>query len=111
SWTVFVLFLAPAARVCDPLSLHDALPISPGRRDEHIGGRGVARDLHRDAPRACAGRAPQARRALASRGRGRSGPARARHPGVLEDRKSTRLNSSHEWISYAVFCLKKKKTT
>src|SRR6266849_4663476 len=31
-------------------------------------------------------------------------PCRA-HP----DRKSTRLNSSHEWISYAVFCLKKKK--
>src|SRR5438105_5337356 len=27
------------------------------------------------------------------------------------DRKSTRLNSSHEWISYAVFCLKKKKQT
>src|SRR6266536_4525092 len=25
------------------------------------------------------------------------------------DRKSTRLNSSHEWSSYAVFCLKKKK--
>src|SRR5207247_4737448 len=25
------------------------------------------------------------------------------------DRKSTRLNSSHEWISYAVFCLKRKK--
>src|SRR5438105_12473364 len=29
---------------------------------------------------------------------------------VGKDRKSTRLNSSHEWISYAVFCLKKKKT-
>src|SRR2546428_6921111 len=28
---------------------------------------------------------------------------------VLEDRKSTRLNSSHDQISYAVFCLKKKK--
>src|SRR5207247_10630319 len=28
----------------------------------------------------------------------------------LTDRKSTRLNSSHEWISYAVFCLKKKNT-
>src|SRR5438105_9227260 len=28
---------------------------------------------------------------------------------VTRDRKSTRLNSSHEWISYAVFCLKKKK--
>src|SRR6266536_3229339 len=26
-----------------------------------------------------------------------------------QDRKSTRLNSSHEWISYAVFCLKKQK--
>src|SRR5438105_11168817 len=31
-------------------------------------------------------------------------------PSDLADRKSTRLNSSHEWISYAVFCLKKKKT-
>src|SRR5258708_29151140 len=30
---------------------------------------------------------------------------------VDEDRKSTRLNSSHQIISYAVFCLKKKKTT
>src|SRR5207245_7798587 len=30
---------------------------------------------------------------------------------VAEDRKSTRLNSSHGSISYAVFCLKKKKTT
>src|SRR2546429_5457278 len=28
----------------------------------------------------------------------------------LADRKSTRLNSSHGYISYAVFCLKKKKT-
>src|SRR2546421_8713653 len=28
---------------------------------------------------------------------------------VLSDRKSTRLNSSHDQISYAVFCLKKKK--
>src|SRR2546429_3848063 len=33
-------------------------------------------------------------------------PAAARTPG---DRKSTRLNSSHGYISYAVFCLKKKK--
>src|SRR6266536_2200644 len=36
-------------------------------------------------------------------GRPRPRPARDR------DRKSTRLNSSHEWISYAVFCLKKKR--
>src|SRR6266536_1962012 len=34
-----------------------------------------------------------------------AGPA---PPRCSEDRKSTRLNSSHEWISYAVFCLKKK---
>src|SRR5207247_11155276 len=31
-----------------------------------------------------------------------------RHLRLAQDRKSTRLNSSHEWISYAVFCLKKK---
>src|SRR2546430_3514316 len=30
---------------------------------------------------------------------------------VFQDRKSTRLNSSHSQISYAVFCLKKKKRT
>src|SRR2546429_1565802 len=29
----------------------------------------------------------------------------------FQDRKSTRLNSSHGYISYAVFCLKKKKTS
>src|SRR5215475_15797517 len=37
---------------------------------------------------------------------------RSEHPCTRrEDRKSTRLNSSHVKISYAVFCLKKKKTT
>src|SRR5258708_32000813 len=30
---------------------------------------------------------------------------------IMADRKSTRLNSSHQIISYAVFCLKKKNTT
>src|SRR5258708_20977006 len=39
---------------------------------------------------------------------------RQRHREILQladaDRKSTRLNSSHQIISYAVFCLKKKKT-
>src|SRR5438105_12452017 len=35
--------------------------------------------------------------------------ARRRENVRIGDRKSTRLNSSHEWISYAVFCLKKKK--
>src|SRR3712207_7829171 len=37
--------------------------------------------------------------------------ATSRHRGAKPDRKSTRLNSSHANISYAVFCLKKKKTT
>src|SRR3712207_7821826 len=52
------------------------------------------------------------RRALAPRRLRRA--VRERHPVAVvdrgvEDRKSTRLNSSHANISYAVFCLKKKK--
>src|SRR5256885_12183927 len=43
------------------------------------------------------------------RGRGRAHPAR--HADRRGDRKSTRLNSSHLVISYAVFCLKKKRST
>src|SRR5216684_6892714 len=39
----------------------------------------------------------------------RSGPATCRPWRSRRDRKSTRLNSSHGYISYAVFCLKKKK--
>src|SRR5690606_41720515 len=44
-------------------------------------------------------------------GAGRSArpSARTRSAGAVRDRKSTRLNSSHVKISYAVFCLKKKK--
>src|SRR5690348_17428190 len=47
-------------------------------------------------------------------GRDNAGPAAGAEPGGGEepgdrDRKSTRLNSSHPSISYAVFCLKKKK--
>src|SRR5439155_17520031 len=55
-------------------------------------------------------RAPH-RRARAERGREREDRARDHQPAdqvVQEDRKSTRLNSSHVAISYAVFCLKKK---
>src|SRR3712207_8857997 len=40
-----------------------------------------------------------------------AGAQDAREAQVVLDRKSTRLNSSHANISYAVFCLKKKKTT
>src|SRR3712207_6871582 len=43
--------------------------------------------------------------------RARRRPGDVPAPGPQADRKSTRLNSSHANISYAVFCLKKKKQT
>src|SRR5215216_1208086 len=49
----------------------------------------------------------RSRRSSALRPRGRRPRARGRS--ARRDRKSTRLNSSHQIISYAVFCLKKKK--
>src|SRR5690606_40875778 len=48
--------------------------------------------------------------AVAGRPRGTSDARRTSAPPAEPDRKSTRLNSSHVKISYAVFCLKKKKT-
>src|SRR2546427_1101865 len=60
--------------------------------------------LFRSHPRNGGRGARGARADLPRRTRGRS----ARAP---RDRKSTRLNSSHSQISYAVFCLKKKKIT
>src|SRR2546429_1377286 len=51
------------------------------------------------------GARPAARRPLPG------GPVPAGRPGGARDRKSTRLNSSHGYISYAVFCLKKKNNT
>src|SRR5256885_13277389 len=65
------------------------------------GGRSRETDLHGGGARRSA-RGPQVMGGL---GEGRDGP-----PGAL-DRKSTRLNSSHLVISYAVFCLKKNTTT
>src|SRR5688572_32287485 len=56
-----------------------------------------------------AGRSPRSRPSSAPRGSRRTRFARRR--AWPRDRKSTRLNSSHSQISYAVFCLKKKKTT
>src|SRR2546421_2824928 len=64
------------------------------RRERGDGRRGDGRDRDRDRSRE--GR---------DRDRGRD---QGRRP--ERDRKSTRLNSSHDQISYAVFCLKKKKT-
>src|SRR3712207_9505380 len=79
------------------LSLHDALPIClrPRQRTEAPG-------LHRRGGRALGGGPPPP--GLRRRLRERIRRSRDR------DRKSTRLNSSHANISYAVFCLKKKKS-
>src|SRR5690349_23468148 len=63
------------------------------------GGRG--RPVHRNASRTGPGDERRAEHDSASGDAGR----------VEGDRKSTRLNSSHVEISYAVFCLKKKKQT
>src|SRR3712207_7301336 len=80
------------------LSLHDALPISACRRRTSVGR---ARRRRGRARSRSPSRGPAARD-----GRSRTtGPSRSRR----RDRKSTRLNSSHANISYAVFCLKKKK--
>src|SRR5256885_12333429 len=56
------------------------------------------------------GRDPAARRREAAAARG-APQRRADRAGDREDRQSTRLNSSHLVISYAVFCLKKKRET
>src|SRR2546422_1780863 len=85
------------------LSLHDALPICGTSRGvpvfEHQAPDAVDNRLRPAAvvaPEHGAGQAPGDRLAA------RIGPP-------VADRKSTRLNSSHGYISYAVFCLKKKK--
>src|SRR2546421_2015377 len=57
-------------------------------------------------------RGPQPRARRGARGDRLAQPHLGRHGGERAgrgDRKSTRLNSSHDQISYAVFCLKKKK--
>src|SRR3712207_8919643 len=81
------------------LSLHDALPIS------EAGGRAAL--LEALGRRGGAARAPGAD----ERDSGAEPRADARAAGDEPDRKSTRLNSSHANISYAVFCLKKKNKT
>src|SRR2546430_12508178 len=80
----FFFFNDTATTEIYTLSLHDALPILRARAN-----------APRTARRACP---------VESAPDGSTGRTR-------QDRKSTRLNSSHSQISYAVFCLKKKKKT
>src|SRR3712207_6986903 len=84
------------------LSLHDALPISDERLDAGDGAGGeVDLGLVLEQEAAAFDRIPKSGQQLEA----------AEVVGVAVDRKSTRLNSSHANISYAVFCLKKKKIT
>src|SRR5689334_23879782 len=66
---------------------------------------GAARRAHPRARRACGA---VARRSGGARAACGGGCVELGSDGVGRDRKSTRLNSSHSSISYAVFCLKKK---
>src|SRR5438132_5021192 len=88
--TDFFFFHIPPTTPIYTLSLHDALPISV----EGVPRRPVVDEVHL-----------QRLAHLQVDRRRRNGAVEG--PGV-QDRKSTRLNSSHTVISYAVFCLKKK---
>src|SRR3712207_8495941 len=85
------------------LSLHDALPISPVR-----GRTASRRTRHTSSATPVTTSAMSARRRRDAASTLRSSLGRVRGDGRRVDRKSTRLNSSHANISYAVFCLKKK---
>src|SRR3712207_7906086 len=102
---MFFFFNDTATTEIYTLSLHDALPISDLDHPHLAGVR-----LARVDPQARLGR-------VEGRGRHRTdrGPVHLAGRGVdaarhVRDWKSTRLNSSHANISYAVFCLKKKKS-
>src|SRR5207244_5239487 len=86
-----------------PLSLHDALPISETRRDN-------ARRASRETAARSECDLPSRDTCPPSAGAHAAPPSvpaqRTRRKSA--DRKSTRLNSSHQINSYAVFCLKKK---
>src|SRR3712207_7607366 len=71
-----------------------------------LAGRGAGRSA-RAGPADCLGRGADRREGAGARGGGV--PQGASRGAAAGDRKSTRLNSSHANISYAVFCLKKKK--
>src|SRR5256885_10054208 len=91
-FSFFFFFNDTATTEIYTLSLHDALPISAQASRLCYPARSAAHRV-------------SMLRFLASRA-----TATARILSRLRDRKSTRLNSSHLVISYAVFCLKKKKT-
>src|SRR2546430_11503908 len=97
----FFFFNDTATTEIYTLSLHDALPISCGSCSVGCPRRSLAND---EPSRKWRGGLTRAQ----SRIVGTKSTLLVRRS---TDRKSTRLNSSHSQISYAVFCLKKKKNT
>src|SRR2546428_9397667 len=98
---IFFFLNDPATTEIYTLSLHDALPISYAEADQRA-------DEQVELPQADQLAGEKESRAEADHAR-RVHPART-EPIEEQDRKSTRLNSSHDQISYAVFCLQKKNT-
>src|SRR5258707_11617664 len=96
---LFFFFNDTATTEIYTLSLHDALPIYFKLAGFSCRIDDAAFDIMHDVH--AGHRAAESRDAQQSRAPIGNG---------AEDRKSTRLNSSHANISYAVFCLKKKKT-
>src|SRR2546427_1366500 len=94
----FFFFNDTATTEIYTLSLHDALPIFLRILSHQLAKMGLGRAISLRTPEA----------ALEEIQRNVSGYD-VSLANLLLDRKSTRLNSSHSQISYAVFCLKKKK--
>src|SRR5699024_12363856 len=107
---LFVVSVSPPASQPATLSLHDALPIFPGLLGEVLpGGIQLEAVLLGEGVKVHPGDAvpPDVVPAAGLDGPLQDGQVLVRHHQL--DRKSTRLNSSHVSISYAVFCLKKKR--
>src|SRR5699024_12879003 len=105
STSPFLLVAAPPPTAIYTLSLHDALPICTTAVVFSVVSLVALRFTLPGRERSDAAESPSA--PAASRHTGRAGTRVL----LALDRKSTRLNSSHVSISYAVFCLKKKKHT
>src|SRR3712207_8842998 len=106
AWSVFFFFNDTATTEIYTLSLHDALPIlrdGQARVQELALERGDVLFVNQLMVDGRDGILPEL-------GLGNPRPQQVRADGT-QDRKSTRLNSSHANISYAVFCLKKKHET
>src|SRR2546430_13744888 len=110
---IFFFFNDTATTEIYTLSLHDALPISDARPSNAPATwskrfspppiSGCLRDVAFASSFLCRARAGLARRSHGTRA-AVQGPRDVRAESPPPDRKSTRLNSSHSQISYAVFC-------